>query len=76
MLGFSVALVRELAAEDISEFQVMFLISTDSFDGPSRRFLRHIARLDGSSIQKALYDNANYFSGQFAPTVPATRDLS
>ena len=52
MLGFSVALVRELAAEDISEFQVMFLISTDSFDGPSRRFPRHIARLDGPSIEK------------------------
>jgi len=51
-LGFSVELVDELASEDVDEFQVMFLISTDSFDGPSRRFLRHIARLDGPSIER------------------------
>jgi len=28
-LGFSIGLVHELAAEDISEFQVMFHMSTD-----------------------------------------------
>jgi len=44
---FTVGRVRELAAE---EFQVMFRMSTDSFDGPSRRFPRHTACLDGPSI--------------------------
>jgi len=34
--AFSVGLVGELAAKDIVEFQVMFRISTDSFDDPSR----------------------------------------
>jgi len=36
-LGFAVALVRELDAEDIGEFQVMLRMSADSFDGPLRR---------------------------------------
>ena len=43
----SVWLVCELGAEDISEFHVMFHMSTDSFNSPSRRFAQQIARLDG-----------------------------
>jgi len=33
MLGFSVGLAHELAAENIHEFKVMLCMSTDSFDG-------------------------------------------
>lgn len=63
-LGFSVRLIRKSAAEDIGEFQVMFRMSNDSFDGLSTRFLRYIASVDGPSIEKALHDNA--FQVKFA----------
>ena len=58
-LGFAVGLVHEKAAEDIGEFQVMimFRMPTDSFDGPSTLFPQHTACPDGTSIDKALYDN-------------------
>jgi len=37
-LGFSVQLVRKLAAKYIGEFRVMFGMPADSFDGLLRRF--------------------------------------
>jgi len=49
-LDLPYGLVREPAAEDIGEFQVMFRMSTDSFDGPLKRFPQHTACLDGPSI--------------------------
>jgi len=39
-------LFHEPAVEDIGEFQVMFRMSADSFDGPSRQFSRQTARPD------------------------------
>ena len=57
----------------LTYWMAVLYMSTDSFDGPSTRFPRHIAHLDGPSIEKALHDNA--FSGQIcAPTVPARDD--